>query len=343
MEKGRMKAAFIYGARDMQIKETAIPSFEEDEVLVRVRACGICPSDLRLYLGHKKYIPYGETSQGLTGHEWAGEVAKVGSKVQGISEGESVVPNHLLPCGYCELCIRGKTNLCVNKANILGGFAEYAKALAKNILKMPENLSYEEACMTEPVACSLNGNIRSRIQKGDDVVIIGDGPMGLIHLQLAKASGGRVIVSGHHNERLEVAEKLGAKEIVNSSEEDVIQIVKDLTDGYGADVVIVTVGNKNAIEEALQMVGSDGVVNLFAGTYPPTKIEIDPNLIHYGQILLTGSYDYTPYMYETALKLISLGVVKTKPLISHTFPLAQLKEGFEAVQKRKGLKVIINP
>lgn len=343
MKMDGMKAAFLYGVKDLRIEETTIPSFRDDEVLVRVRSCGICPSDLRYYLGYRKSIPYGAKSRGLSGHEWAGDVVEVGSEVEGISEGERVVPGPIVSCGNCKFCVRGESNLCVNKTGILGGFAGYAKALAKNIYKVPENLSYKEACMTEPVACCLNANILSKIQKGDDVVIVGDGPMGLIHLQLAKASAARVTVSGHHRERLEVAEKLGADKIVNSREEDVPQIVKDLTDGYGADAVIVSVGNKRAIEEAMQMVGVSGVVNLFAGTYPPAKVALDPNLIHYGQIVLTGSSDSTPYLWETALKLISLGVVKTKPLISHTFPLSQLKEGFEALQKRKGLKVMITP
>lgn len=340
-----MKAAFIYGPKDIKVKETSVPRLQKDEVLVRIRACGICPSDLKYYLGLKKYenTPYGEKSRGLTGHEWAGEAAKVGSDVEGISEGERVVPNIIIACGKCKFCRGGKTNLCINKVYIHGGFAEYAKAPAKNLLKIPENLTYEEACMTEPVACCLNGNIRSKIQKGDDVVIIGDGPMGLIHLQLAKASGARVVVSGHHHERLEVAKRLGADDVFNSAEEDVVQAVKDLTDGYGADAVIVTAGSKNAIEEALQIVSVGGVVNLFAGTYPPTKIEIDPNIIHYGQIVLTGSWDCTPDLYEKALKLITLGIIKTKPLISHIFPLTQIGEAFNMVKKRGGLKVIIKP
>ncbi len=179
--------------------------------------------------------------------------------------------------------------------------------------------------------------------RGQDVVVIGDGPLGLVHLQLAKASGARVMMIGHHSNRLELARELGADKTVNSLQEDPVRVVKALTDGYGADVVIVAVGQRAPVEQAMEMVGASGVVNLFAGTYPPAKVEIDPNVFHYRQIKLTGSFDSVPCQYETALRLIGRGLVKTKPLISHTLPLEQLKDAFELMQKREGLKIVINP
>ena len=341
--RGHMKAAFLWGVRDIQIKETAVPTYKPDEVLVRVRACGICPSDLKAYLGYKKLFRYGEASCGLSGHEWAGEVVGVGSSVQKVSEGDRVVPDIVLPCGQCKFCRRGTTNLCVSKRYVVGGFAEYATAPASNLFRIPDHVSFEEACMAEPVADCLNTNVMSGIQRGQDVVVIGDGPLGLIHLQLAKASGARVIVSGHHSDRLELARKLGADKTVDSSQEDPIQVVKALTDGYGADVVIVAAGQKEPVEQAMGMVSTSGMVNLFASTYPATKVEIDPNVIHYRQIKLTGSFDSVPYQYGTALTLIGRGLVRTRPLISHTLPLEQLQNGFELLQGRKGLKIVINP
>lgn len=341
--RGSMRAAFLYGVRDIQIKETAVPTYKPDEVLVRVRACGICPSDLKCYLGYKELFRYGEASCGLSGHEWAGEVVGVGSKVKKVSEGERVVPDIIIPCGQCKFCRRGITNLCVSKRYVVAGFAEYATAPASNLFRIPDNVSFEEACMAEPVADCLNTNVMSGIERGQDVVVIGDGPLGLVHMQLAKASGARVTISGHHSDRLELARELGADKTVNSSQEDPVQVVKALTGGYGADVVIVAAGQRAPVEQAMEMVGASGVVNLFASTYPPAKVEIDPNVIHYRQIKLTGSFDSVPYQYETALRLIGRGLVKTKPLISHTLPLEQLKDGFELMQKRKGLKIVIHP
>jgi L-iditol 2-dehydrogenase len=337
-----MKAAFLYGVKDVRVEETPTPTIMDDEVLINVKACAICPSDLRYYLGYRTY-PRGEAGRGMSGHEWSGEVVEVGGSVKDISKGDKVVPDIYLTCGKCKFCIRGERNLCINKAYIRGGFAEYAVAPAKNLLKIPEGLTYEEACMAEPVACCLNAIIRSRIKKGDDVVIIGDGPNGLILLQLAKISGAKVIVCGHHTERLELARKLGADFTINTIEEEAVEIVKNLTDGIGADVVITATGTGRAVQEAMQMIGPGGVINLFAGIYPPTKLEIDPGDVHYRQLMLTGSYQATRYHYEVALKLIAMGMVKVRPLISEIIPLSRLKEGFEAVLQRKGLKIVVKP
>ena len=223
-----------------------------------------------------------------------------------------------------------------------GGFAEYTKALAINTYKL-QNVTCEEACFAEPLACCLNSILRSRIKPGDNVVIIGVGPMGLMHLQLAKASGARVIVSDLIDKRLKFAKEMGADDIVNPSREDAVEKVKKLTGGVGADVVIVTIGNKHAIEQGIKLVAKGGLVNLFAGTHPTASIEIDPNLIHYGEVTLTGSFDNTPWLFERAVRLIELGIVKTKPLISHRFPLDEISEAFRIASGLDRLKVIITP
>jgi L-iditol 2-dehydrogenase len=173
------------------------------------------------------------------------------------------------------------------------------------------------------------------------VMIIGAGPIGLVHLQLARHSGARVYMSDLIPERLEKAKELGADGLIHASKEDPVRRGKELTGGRGADVVIVAVGAPQALRQALELVGICGTVNFFAGTYPPTTLEIDPNLIHYKQIRLTGSRDYTPFHFETALHLIEAGTVQVAPLISHELPLAQVKEGFDMVAGRKGLKVMI--
>jgi L-iditol 2-dehydrogenase len=191
------------------------------------------------------------------------------------------------------------------------------------------------------VACCINGSLDSDIEFGDDVVVIGAGPIGLLHLQLAKHAGARVWVSDLLPERLTKAEELGADASIDASRVDPVQRVKDLTGGYGADVVICAVGAPSALRQALDMVGICGTVNFFAGTYPPTTLEIDPNLIHYKQIRLTGSHDYTPSHFRTALRFIEIETVKVAPLISHELPLEQVKAGFDIVARRRGLKVVI--
>lgn len=342
-KKSRMKAAFMYGPKNIQVKETDIPTPKKDEALVKVKHCGVCPSDLKYYLGHKQYLPYGEPSLGLTGHEWVGEVIEVGHETDKVSVGDHIIPDVIVPCGECKFCRRGKTNLCANKKNVMRGYAEYATVPIDGLYKKPDGLSDKEACMAEPVAVCLNGNARSNISEAEDVAIIGAGPIGLIHLQLAKMKGVRLIVSDLHDKRLDLAKKLGADEIVNPTKEDVVRVVKDLTDGYGADSVIVATGNKEAMEQALNMVSVGGTVNLFAGRYPPIKIDLDPNRIHYGEINLTGSYDSTPYFYRRALKLMKSGAIQIEPLVSHDFPLDQVQAAYEIVRKQEGVKVIVTP
>jgi len=205
-----MKAAFLYGPGNIKIQECQIPIISEREALVRVRACAICQNDLRFYAGLKKYISEGDASYGLTGHEWAGEVVKVGKEGIELSEGDRVVFSQLYPCRGCRFCKKGLFNLCVNKIQIGGGFAEYAKAPLENLIKIPEDLSYESACLAEPVACAVQAHTKSNIREGYKVAIIGDGPMGLIHLHLAKESRTKTFVIGHHDEKLKIASHIGA-------------------------------------------------------------------------------------------------------------------------------------
>jgi L-iditol 2-dehydrogenase len=176
---------------------------------------------------------------------------------------------------------------------------------------------------------------------GDTILIIGGGPMGLIHLQISKLSGANVIVSEVVENRLKVVKEFGADITINPLEEDMPKVVKELTDGYGADAVIVATGNKTAIESALKAVSAGGTVVLFGGTYPPVNVEIDPNVIHYGEVKVTGSYDHLPIHVEKALKLLHDKKIEVGKLVSHTLQLEQLKEGFELVKNGTALKVQI--
>ncbi|MBM3211975.1 zinc-binding dehydrogenase, partial [Candidatus Poribacteria bacterium] len=206
---------------------------------------------------------------------------------------------------------------------------------------IPDNISYEEAAFAEPLACCLNGNQESNIVTGDDVVIIGAGPIGLLHLQLAKNKGARVIVSEPVEKRLEKAKELGADDTICPVKENAVEKVKELTQGRGANTVIVAVGNIKAAQTAIEMAGICGTVNFFAGTYPSGDFPLDPNVIHYKQLVLTGSHDFTPHHFTTALKLIEHGIVKVKPIISHILPLENITQAFDIVSGLGGLKVVI--
>lgn len=337
----RMWAARLYGPGDLRVEQVDMPVVSaDDEVLVRIHACGICPSDVRAYTGLR---PPNRPTPYTPGHEWAGEIVDAGDAVEGYAVGDRVVPSWRVVCGKCSYCVRGLHNFCENleRGRVRGGFAEYGVAAAAALLKIPEGVSYQEACFCEPVACCINGAQDSGIRFGDDVVVVGAGPIGLLHVQLAKHAGARVYASDLIPARLEKAREVGADGVIDASREDPMARVRELTEGRGADVVIAAVGAPPALQQALEMVGNCGTVNFFAGTYPPATLEVDPNLIHYRQIRLTGSHDYTPRQFEIALRFIQIGAVRVAPLISHELPLAQVREGFDIVAGRKGLKVII--
>jgi len=336
-----MQAALLYGAGDLRVGEAPRPKVSHpDDVLIRIHACGICPSDLRVYTGMRQ--AHGKPPS-VPGHEWAGEVLAVGEEVQGFEPGDRVVPSWRVVCGQCYYCVRGIWNYCENltQGRVRGGFAEYGVAPARSLLHIPEGVSYEEASFCEPLACCLNGSHWSGVSLGQNVVVIGAGPIGLTHLQLARAAGARTMSVDLMAERLAKARELGASEVIDARQEDPVQRVKELTDGRGADVVIVAVGAPQAQQQALEMAGLCATVNYFAGTYPSATIPLDPNLIHYKQIRLTGSHDFSPLDFRNALHCIDQGIVRVAPMVSHHLPLAQVKEGFDIVAGQKGLKVMI--
>jgi L-iditol 2-dehydrogenase len=338
-----MKAARLYGVRDLRVETVTDPEPGPGEALIRIRACGVCPSDLRSYLGASS----GHLSLPRTpGHEWTGVVLALGPDTDDstIKVGDRVVADWRYVCGQCYQCRRGVFNYCENlRRGVRGGFAETGVAPLTQLRKIPDNVSFEAASFTEPLACIVQAHSFTQIGLGDDVVIVGAGPIGLLHLQIAVHRGGRVIVSDPIAARLEKARELGAHDVIDATASDPVERVKELTEGRGANAVIVAVGAPEPIRQGLAMGAINGWVNLFAGTYPPTEVPIDPNLIHYRQLRVTGSHDFTPHHFTTALRLIQFGVVDVEALISHHFELDDVREAFETTAGRRGLKSMVYP
>jgi L-iditol 2-dehydrogenase len=343
-----MRATILYGPNDLRIEEVDVPSLGPHEVLIKVMADGICPTGLHAVRNGVQWgAPPGVRFPGFPGHEFGGEVVEVGRSVKGVKVGDKVVGDLILRCGRCHYCRTGRGNLCEN-LDRLGYFswAGYVKTLDDQTYRIPDGISYEEAAFTEPLACVLHGNRRANIPPGGNVVIIGAGPIGQLHLQLAKnISGARVIVSDPIEKRLKIARSLGADEIVRPDKEDMTKRVKELTEGKGADSVVVTIGNAKAQEESLQLVRKAGTVLFFAGIhgFGVPSSSINPNLIHYGEVDIRGSFDKTPEEFRCALKLIGLGTVKVKPLVSHMLPLDRVMEGLNMAEGKSGLKIMIHP
>jgi L-iditol 2-dehydrogenase len=335
-----MKAAMLYGPRDIRIEDIDMPDPSFGEALVKIKAVGICPSDLRGYTGSRE--PRGGYPT-IMGHEWAGDIVEVPSDCEEFKIGDRVAAMWASFPGDCYYCRKGELNHCTNRwGHTNGGFREYGRASTSSLRKLADSTRYEEAAFAEPLACCLNGHRKLNIRVGDFVAIVGEGPIGLTHVQLARLSGAaRIIVSGLIPKRLEMAKKLGADYTVNASEQDAVEEVKRLTDGRGADAVQIAVGGVKAIESGIQMANIGGTVNIFAGTHPPTTISVDPNLIHYKELIVTGSWDYSPHIFTNSVELINTKRINLKDLISHVLPLEKIAEGFEIVDKREGLKVVI--
>jgi L-iditol 2-dehydrogenase len=349
-----MKAARLYGVRNLRVEEMDDPQPGPGEALIRIHACGVCPSDLRSYLNPQPAS--GALALPRTpGHEWTGVVVALGddggssrhapaTPPPSIKPGDRVVADWRYVCGVCYECRRGVFNYCENlRWGVRGGFAEYGIAPLSQLRLIPDHVSFEEASFCEPLACIINAHSYTEIKLGDDVAIVGAGPIGLLHMQLALHRGARVIVSDPIAARLEKARALGAHDVVDASATDPVARVRELTEGRGANAVIVAVGGPVPISQGIEMGAINGWVNIFAGTYPPAEISIDPNVIHYRQLRVTGSHDFTPHHFTTALRLIQFGIVRVAPLISHHFALAAVGDAFETTATRAGLKSMVHP
>lgn len=340
-----MRAAVVLSPGKVVVEDVERPVLGERDVLVRVEACGICASDIKYFDGLKSYreTPFGRASPGFTGHEWVGTVVSRGHAVKTIQEGDRVVPYIITSCGFCKYCKEGRENLCAEKRYIHGGFAEYIKVPEENLIKVPGNIGIEDACLAEPTACCLHAAEQLGLKRNDNVVIIGDGPMGLLNLLVVRTVSTRIFVVGHHRRRLEFAERLGAELAINSREKDPHEIILKATDGYGADVIIVAINNRDAMSSALRFVCKGGRINIFAGAHPDYGINISPNLIHYWEITITGSADALRKNYEDAIQLMASGAIKPSAIISHVFPLEKIDEAIKAVKNREAVKAIVKP
>jgi len=338
----RMKAVVYRGPEQLVVEKVNIPEVSPQEILVK--------ADVRIYHGlFRVPIKRGR----IIGHEFAGDVVEVGSEVECLSEGMRVTVRPIMHCGRCIYCIQGRTNICLSRPTLGyeydGAFAEYVRIPAQairngNVFEIPQDFSYEEAAITEPLAACINSVERSNITAGDTVVIIGGGPIGLMHLQLARLYGARrVIVSELKEERLKVAEGFGADMTVNPQKRDLVDFVKELTHGYGADVVIVAVGAPAAIEQAIKAVRKGGTVNIFGGCSTGSSITVDPNIIHYGELIVTGTSGSRPYHHWKAVKLASTGQVRLKPLITHVLPLERAVDAILMKERGVGLKHVLKP
>jgi L-iditol 2-dehydrogenase len=345
-----MRAAVFEDIEKMVVKEVETPKVDDDSLLVRVRACAVCGSDIRIYhYGNPRVKP-----PQIIGHEIAGDVVEVGSQVNRFKPGDRVAIGADVPCGECAFCRDGMANNCaVNYAmgyQFPGGFSEYLliDPLVISygpIHKIPDNLDYDEAALAEPLACCINGLELAWVSLGDIVVIIGAGPVGCMMAELARYMGARkVIVSQRSKTRLEMAKKYDIDVLISATEEDFTQRVMEETGGLGADVVATACSSLEAQAQAIPVIKNRGRINFFAGLPKGTDpLILDTNIIHYKESYLFGSHGSTPRHHRMALEMLASGRINARKFISHKFGLDQIMDAFNMVESRQGMKVVVNP
>lgn len=340
-----MKAAFLYGADDLRCEEIPVPEPGPGEILIRIRVCGLCGTDIAKVRSGDIPLP------AVLGHEIAGEVAALGEGVQGFDIGERIAPSHHLPCFKCRRCVRGNHSQCAAfmENNIRpGGFAEYAvlnrRAVEGSVFRLPERVSYDEACFIETAGCCLRAFQKADVRPGDNVMVVGVGPVGLIHIQLAFIFGaGRVIAADIEDSRLAAAAEFGDVSIVNSARGSVKKSVDEITSSNGADVVIITAGSESAVSSGLEAASGGGKIVLFGGFPPGALLRLDPGEIYRRELKIFGSYSSSPLEQFSALEMISSGRLKVSGLVTGRFGICELKEAVEsAANPEKGLKVVID-
>ena len=342
-----MRAAILHGAEQVSIEETPIPLIGPGDVLVRVEAATTCGTDLKVFLrgGHPRMIQ----PPSVFGHEFSGEVAAVGASVSGFEVGMRVVANNSAPCHQCVECRRNLPNLCDELLFINGAYAEYMRVPERvaraNLLLRPDAVPAAIACMTEPLACVLNGLDAARFGPGDTVAVNGDGPSGLMMAAMAKQRGARVIVCGRAPQRLALARQFGADVVINYAEvPDQVEAVRDQTEGRrGVDVAIEAVGRPEVWEASVAMARKGGQVVFYGGCAAGSVVQLPTGRLHYDQLTLLGVFHNTPFHVRLALKLLSENRWPWSQLITHELPLDKLDQAFELMMSRQALKVAIVP
>jgi L-iditol 2-dehydrogenase len=342
-----MMAAVLYGKENLKIETVAVPEIEVGDVLVRVQAALTCGTDVKVF--RRGYHARMIVPPALFGHELAGDIVAVGKRVRGFEVGQRVVAANSAPCLECYFCRRGSENLCEDLLFNNGAYAEYiripARIVERNLYEIPDYVSYQDAALVEPLACVLRGLDETAVGPGDNVAVIGLGPIGLMFVRLAKAYGARVIAIGRRETQLDHAAGMGADELVISGDpSDTVQTVRALTDNRGADVAIEAVGNPEVWETAVKLLRRGGTVNFFGGCPSDSRISLDTSLLHYSEITCRASFHHTPSHVWKALDFISRGVVGARDFVNRVEPLANLLDVMRHLMSHNGhMKTAIIP
>lgn len=342
-----MKAGVLRDVNKVSYMDVADPVLQPGDLLVKVKAATVCGTDIRILRGKKTTdIRY----PSVLGHEFAGVIVNDGGHAE-FKVGQAVCVCPQFACGHCEYCIRSAENLCQNLTaigyQIDGAFAEYVRIPAAgvasgNVFTIPEGVSFEKAALAEPLSCVMNGQERIGLKMGDTVTVLGAGPIGILHVKLARLTGARTIIVSEPNAmRREAALRAGADIVIDPASEDFFAKVLAATDGLGTDVAIVAIGVPSLANDAIRLVCHRGRVSLFAGFPKGAQVEIDVNAIHYKELTVTGSFGLTRLQFERSLKMIASGQLELDSLLTHRFGLQDIVAALEAAEQGSAIKVAI--
>jgi L-iditol 2-dehydrogenase len=346
-----MQAAVYRGVNDVRIETVPVPAIGPGEVLIRVHSCGICGTDL------KKIHTGSHSAPRIFGHETSGEVAAVGAGVQNFAPGDRVVVFHHIPCRDCYYCHHQTFAQCPTYKNVGctagfepsgGGFAEYVRVMdwivEQGTVRIPPQVSFEQACFVEPVNTCMKGIEALHLQTGETVLVIGQGPIGIILSVLAAKTGATVITSDLYPERLKIAKSLGLQDTVDASQHDVVKTVRERTGGRGADAVILAVGANSLIRPAMDAARPGGRILLFAQTQRG-EVVIDPAAICVDEKSLVGSYSASIDLQQASVRFVMGREMDLERLISHRFPLRESARALElaAHPQPSSMKIVIQP
>ena len=345
-----MKALYLTDVQTVEYKEVPTPECPDDGLLIKIDSVGLCGSDVRTYMvGHPKI-----TYPVIIGHENAGIVEQVGKDVKGDWKvGDKVVANPAIPCGKCYYCVNKMPGLCqhleVAGTSFPGGFAQYmvfpGSMLDKGqIIKVPADTELEPMILAELLASVIKAQDCLKVGMGETVVIIGSGPIGCLHAQIAKLHGAtKIIMADLNKNRLDKCHGFGGTHFIVSSEENIVERVMEITDGLGADVVIVACPATEPHQQGLQMLRKEGRLSIFGGLNKNNPWStMDGNLIHYNRLSVIGAYSYSAAEFALGYELIRAGKIDTN-LITHKLPLSKMEDGVKAIQNGEAIKVVLKP
>jgi L-iditol 2-dehydrogenase len=347
--------AVVYTNNDkLELQDMPDPICAPDGLLCRVESTAICGSDVKMFNAPDARV----TPPQIVGHEFCATVIEVGSDLESrgcdFKVGDRVAMATTLGCMACEYCWAGQTNLCANVMPVSrafpGAFASHIPISWEglrggNTIKIPENLPDDGACLAEPLSCAVNAQQLAGVSAGQTVVVIGGGPLGALNAELARANGAtKVYVTQRSKMRQELLANLRIDGVIDAGSDDPVEEVKRLTDGLGADVVIVTAPDAGAQESALLMARKGGMVNLFSGLpRGGSEVRVDSRLVHYGEISITGGSDSTARHVQIAVDMLAGGNIEWEKIVTHRFPLSEFFDAMQIMTDRSGLKVVVKP